>query len=515
MFDGNHRVRRPQNLGGGGGSRSRRTVGGGVARGRLGGTRAGGGGPSSSLFSSSGTTSTVGTTSSITGIPDRKSQLLEQARIQREQRREVARRNGAARNIQRVYRAWTCRVSVVAENSVTTCSTCSANSVENDGAMTLRKGPTDTGTLRGRYDRLVGELLGGAVDQRQQQLQAAVVEATSLLSLLLSPTLLPVVVRHQRKMQPDTGNKTVVTDTDVVLGHLVLPYARIVDKIGGAQQQQQNGGSTFASGRIVRRCLISLQSLAFGPSSSPSSATSPSAAAASLIGLISALLGGADASAAADAQTQGQSEALLTTTLCNSTSTSPLEGYGPVLLFLCFRDWFALATSSQKSHLDQKVIVSTAGILLRLSTRAASILSSAGLPESRDKQQQQLPPSQPTGGADAKSILAAALFTSIANGEGGVKDEWSAEIDRCIGSMFPGDRTVRSGGSGPSGYIALFASLIQALDSKVTDTPSPDAIGDVVRSMLVGKEVILLSNALDHLAVQIDAQSSLDRKSVV
>ena len=469
-----------------------------MARGRSGRS----GGPSSS-FLSSGTTSTVGTTFSITGIPDRKSQLLEQARIQREQRREVARRNGAARNIQRVYRAWTCRVSVVAENRVTS----SANSVENDGAMALRKGPAET--LRGRYDRLVGELLRGAVDQRQQQLQAAVVEATSLLSLLLSPTLLSVLVRHQRKLQSDTGSKKVVTDTDIVLGHLVLPYARIFEKIGGMQMRQQGGGCAFASGRIVRRCLILLQSLAFGPSSSSSSATSPSVAAASLIGLISALLGGGDASAAADAQTRGQSEALMTTTLCNSTSTSPLEGYGPVLLFLCFRDWFALATSSQKSPLDQKLIVSTAGILLRLSTRAASILSSAGLPESSDKQQQQLPPSQPTGGADAKSILAAALFTSIANGEGGAKDEWSAEIDRCIGSMFPGDRTVSSGGSGPCGYIALFASLIQALDSKVTDTPSPDAVGDVVRSMAVGKEVILVSNALDHLAVQIDAQSSL------
>ena len=195
-----------------------------MARGRSGRS----GGPSSS-FLSSGTTSTVGTTSSITGIPDRKSQLLEQARIQREQRREVARRNGAAKNIQRVYRAWTCRVSVVAENSIIS----SANSVENDGAMALRKGPTDTGTLRGPYDRLVGELLGGAVDQRQQQLQAAVVEATSLLSLLLSPTLLPVLVRRQRKMQPDTASKTVVTDTDIVLGYLVLLYARIVEKIGG------------------------------------------------------------------------------------------------------------------------------------------------------------------------------------------------------------------------------------------------------------------------------------------
>ena len=506
MFDGNHRVRRPQNLGGGGGSRSRRTVGGGGgARGRP---------------SSFGTTSTVGGgASSITGIPDRKSQLLEQARIQREQRREVARRNGAAKNIQRVYRAWTCRASMVQQQPRGTTSTtvvaentCSGNrngsSVGNDGDTTIVQGETDT--LRSRYDHLVDDLLGGSVDQQQQRMQAAVVEATSLLSLLLSPTLLPVLVRQQRKLQPDTGGRAVVTDTDIVLGHLVLPYARIVEKFGGMpqqqQQQQQEGGCAFASGRIVRRCLILLQSLAFGPSSSSSPATSPSVAATSLIGLISALLGGADT----DAQSQSQSsEALLTTTLCNSTSTSPLEGYGPVLLFLCFRDWFALATSSQKSHLDQKVIFCTAGILLRLSTRAASILSSSGRPESSDKQQQQLPPSQPTGGADAKSILAAALFTSMVNGEAGVKDEWSAEIDHCIGSMFPGNRTVRSGGSGPSGYIALFASLIQALDSKGTDTSSLDAVGDVVRSMVVGKEVTLLSNALDHLAIQIDAQSSL------
>lgn len=516
MFDGNHRVRRPQNLGGGGGSRSRRTVGGGVARGRsgLGGTRAGGG-------PSSGTTSTVGTTSSITGIPDRKSQLLEQARIQREQRREVARRNGAAKNIQRVYRAWTCRVSMlsVRQQATTTSTTVVAensgngSSAGNDGATTFMKGSADT--LRSRYDHLVHKLLGGSIDQQEKQMQAAVVEATSLLSLLLSPTLLPVLVRHQRKLQSNTGSKAVVTDMDIVLGHLVLPYAQIFEKNGGMpqQQQQQDGGCAFASGRIVRRCLILLQSLAFGPSSSSPSAASPSVAAARLIGLISALLGGTDTSSSAvEAHSQGQSVALMTTILCNSTSTSPLEGYGPVLLFLCFRDWFALATSSQKSHLDQKVIVSTAGILLRLSTRAASILSSSVRPESSDKQQQQqqqLPPSQPTGGADAKSILAAALFTSIANGEGGVKDEWSAEIDRCIGSMFPGDRTVSSGGSCPSGYIALFASLIQALDSKGTDTSIPDAVGDVVRSMVVGKEVILLSNALDHLAVQIDAQSSL------
>lgn len=517
MFDGNHRVRRPQNLGGGGGSRSRRAVGSGVARGR---------GTTSS-------TAAVGGASSITGIPDRKSQLLEQARIQREQRREVARRNGAAKNIQRVYRAWTCRVSMVLvqqqqQQQATTTSTTvvaenngnGSSGVGNDGDVTLTQGQGHTDTLRSRYDHLVNKLLGGAVDQQQQQqMQAAVVEATSLLSQLLSPTLLPVLVRRQRKMQSDAGSKAVVTDTDIVLGHLVLPYARIVEKFGQVPQQQQV--CAFASGRIVRRCLISLQSLAFGSSSSSSSATSPSAAAASLIGLISTLLGGIDASssaATAQGQNQSQSEALMTKILCNSTSTSPLEGYGPVLLFLCFRDWFALATSSRKSHLDQKVIVSTAGTLLRLSTRAASILSSSGRPEMSDKQQQQqqlLPPSQPTGGADAKSILAAALFTSISNVEGGTKDEWSSEIDRCISSMFP-DK-IGSGGSGsgcgggrsPSGYVALFGSLIQALNSKGTDTSSPDAVGDVVRSMVVGKEMTLLSNALDHLAIQIDTPSSL------
>ena len=485
MFDGNHRVRRPQNLGGGGGGRSRRAAGGGgVARGRRvasasGVTSTAGivAGTGTSAAAAGATSSASSRLSSITGIPDRKSQLLEQARLQREQRREATRRSGAARNIQRSWRSWTCRASLVSISE----------SVVAENGNNQNSSAPGTVSIRSRYEFLVEKLLGTySADQRQQQQeeqqQAAAVlgQVSSLLSLLLSPALLPVLVRRQRKLRSsDASSKAAAaSETEIVLSALVLPFARVVEKYGISQDQ----GCAFASGRIVRRSLILLQSLALSSSSSLTSSTSASVAATNLIGLISALLGGTDAS--------------MTKLLCNSTSTSLLEGYGPVLLFLCFRDWFALATSSRKSLLDRKVVVSAAGILLRLSTRAASILSSTGMSETHDRQLQ--PPSPPTGAADAKSILAAALFTSTSIKDDGAKDEWSAEIDRCVGAMFP-DPDKNSGMNGSSGYIALFASLIQALVPNGTGTNKPDAVGDVVKSMVAGKEVTLLSNALDHL----------------
>lgn len=307
MFDGNHRVRRPQNLGGGGGGRSRRAAGGGLARGRRvasasGVTSTAGivAGTGTSAAAAGATSSASSRLSSITGIPDRKSQLLEQARLQREQRREATRRSGAARNIQRSWRSWTCRASLVSISE----------SVVIENGSNQNSSAPETVSIRGRYEFLVEKLLGSCSSdrrQQQEQQQAAAVlgQVSSLLSLLLSPALLPVLVRRHRKLRSsDASSKAAAaSEKEIVLSALVLPFAQVVEKYGISQDQ----GCAFASGRIVRRSLILLQSLALSSSSSLSSSTSASVAATNLIGLISALLGGTDAS--------------MTKLLCNSTST--------------------------------------------------------------------------------------------------------------------------------------------------------------------------------------------------
>ena len=111
LFDGNHRVRRSQNLGGGGGRRprGRRTIGGSS-------TPSSTAGPSAaSSRLGLGTSKTTTTTSlSLTAVPSSKSQLLEAARVQREQRRLLNRKNAAAVHWQRLYWGWRCRRGLVA-----------------------------------------------------------------------------------------------------------------------------------------------------------------------------------------------------------------------------------------------------------------------------------------------------------------------------------------------------------------------------------------------------------------
>lgn len=533
MFDGNHRVRRTQNLGGGGGgSRSRRSrLAGGTGTTSRSGTR-----PSTTTGGIGGGTGT-GTlgSHSLTAVPDRKSQLLEQARIQREQRREVARRNGAARELQRVCRGWKCRLVLVDHFG------------RRYDDLLRRAATTATSS---------GTSTGGTTSSSSDS--TAVAELASVLSALLSPPLLPLVSRQDRgggrgdSMAQRQGTVlTLVQRFGTVIAQRyanlsngplpILPFGG--DGIGDSSIDSDSGSGTkpilhidakaaaaertarhaYVCGRIVRRSLAALQylcnaSTARSSSSILSASSSPSwndnveynssssKVAVQLVGLIATLLGtrpGGDATG-----TVGDTDAaIMAKVLCNSSASE--EGYGPMVLFLCFRDWFELATSSSSSSslstsssLDGEVVVKVTGTLLRLSTRAASLLSS---------QQQQ------GEGIDAKSILAAALFAS--SRREGVNEEWSAEIDRFIG----GSTGLIAPEAGGSSYIALMTSLVHALvgdfygtttvpktapKPTTSDDASSNAVRDVVQAMVLGKEITLLTNVLDRL---VPSTGSVDR----
>jgi len=515
MFDGNHRVRRTQNLGGGSGSRSRRS--------RLAGGTASRSGVGVGVGGGTGT-GTLGS-HSLTAVPDRKSQLLEQARIQREQRREVARRNGAARELQRVCRGWKCRLVLVDD-------------------------------LGRRYDDLLRRAATTATAGGSGSDSTAVAELASVLSAFLSPPLLPLVSRQRRgggKTDSMAQRQGTVLTLVQRFGNVIsqgcanfsiepLPILPLGgDGIGDSSIDSDRGSGTkpidaiaaaaertarhaYVCGRIVRRSLAALQYLCnassagsssskLSASSSLSSSSPPSGnddvefnssssnkAAVQLVELIATLLGtrGGDTDAAVMAKV-----------LCNSSVSE--EGYGPMVLFLCFRDWFELATSSSPSSslsrpstLDGEVVVKVTGSLLRLSTRAASLLSS---------QQQK------GEGIDAKSILAAALFASPRRE--GVNDEWSAEIDRFIG----GSTGLTALEAGDGSYIALMTSLVHALvdsfDGTTTvpgtapkpttsDGASSNSVRDVVQAMVLGKEITLLTNVLDRLVPYTGSVDRLD-----
>eukprot|EP00550_Attheya_septentrionalis_P004711 CAMPEP_0198293348 /NCGR_PEP_ID=MMETSP1449-20131203/16620_1 /TAXON_ID=420275 /ORGANISM="Attheya septentrionalis, Strain CCMP2084" /LENGTH=1294 /DNA_ID=CAMNT_0043992895 /DNA_START=157 /DNA_END=4041 /DNA_ORIENTATION=- len=265
MFDGNHRVRREVNLSG-----SRR-------RGRDAASSSSSGRQQGGLLRNS--------VSANAGIRDRKSELLESARIQREQRRELQRRHDSAKNIARIWRGWIARITVARE---------------------LERQTTLLASL-------ITPIEASSLDRW-----------ASLLAMRLSPNLLPVI----------KAGKNLTPSRDHIL-LAVLDFESKYSQFNQAFQLLGDGSrGAFISGRIVRASLRLLTGLCPPPTFLSSEPVDATDSAVRLVTLLSCLLNTGDIIRVLDGNTL--------------VSRNDNEA-GLLLLLLCFKNWFWTAVRSYTS----------------------------------------------------------------------------------------------------------------------------------------------------------------------